>query len=410
LVYQNPTTIAPAPVVASTDKLIDNPGILPNDTWGFAIEDQLNFDATYATNDANNTYAKLLTTDQTIYQTDKALGETPAPLSTFTAYYGAKLTLATVAGDYKTTITYTAIGEEVPEPPGVACVSGEQFKGNVGNMQNIDTSAWVDGDTGIATDTRNNQKYCIGKLKDEKVWMLDNLKLELYDGMTLTSATTNVLETEPKTVTLATGGRLDGSNFTTSDYLTIDGTYSGGTDYDNFNAWRQVDPGDINTTLGNDVVRNCDPQGLKLNCGYLYNFYTATASSVDNSKTDDMASQSICPAGWKLPSGGSSSGDFGQLDLAYPPGTGSNHGGLDAQGLWLLTGAWRGVFSGRYDGFFSGQRPPQSQSYSVYWSSVYGPASFASGASVFGNDIVSPTGADVGRRYVGFAVRCLVVS
>jgi uncharacterized protein (TIGR02145 family) len=74
------------------------------------------FDTTHTTNNADNKYAKLLTTDQTIYQTDKALGETPAPLSNFTAYYGVRLTLATVAGEYKTTITYTAIGEVVPEP------------------------------------------------------------------------------------------------------------------------------------------------------------------------------------------------------------------------------------------------------------------------------------------------------
>jgi hypothetical protein len=45
------------------------------------------------------------------------LGGSPAPLTSFRAYYGARLTLGTIAGEYKTTITYTAIGAEVPEPP-----------------------------------------------------------------------------------------------------------------------------------------------------------------------------------------------------------------------------------------------------------------------------------------------------
>jgi uncharacterized protein (TIGR02145 family) len=75
-----------------------------------------NFDTAYTENNQNNRYALLPTTDQTIYQTEKALGETPAPLSDFKAYYGAKLTLATIAGEYKTTITYSAVGAEVPEP------------------------------------------------------------------------------------------------------------------------------------------------------------------------------------------------------------------------------------------------------------------------------------------------------
>jgi hypothetical protein len=92
--------------------------MLPNDSWGFAVEKQAgmtsNFDTIYTVNDANNKYALLPTSDQTIYETDKALGETPTPLSDFKSFYGAKLTLGTVAGEYKTTITYTAIGETVP--------------------------------------------------------------------------------------------------------------------------------------------------------------------------------------------------------------------------------------------------------------------------------------------------------
>jgi hypothetical protein len=126
LVYQNPTTVSPKPKVPSTAATIKNPAKLTNNQWGFAIEKQtgmdgsIGFETSYTVDNADNKYALLPTTSQTIYQTDKGLWEDPAPLSTFKVFYGSKLTLDTVAGKYKTTITYTAIGTDVPEGP-TAC-------------------------------------------------------------------------------------------------------------------------------------------------------------------------------------------------------------------------------------------------------------------------------------------------
>jgi uncharacterized protein (TIGR02145 family) len=307
-------------------------------------------------------------------------------------------------GNYNTEIAYI-ISENI-----VPCVYGPQFKGDVGNMQNIDTSTWNVGDTGIAIDTRNNQEYCIGKLKDNKVWMLDNLKLELTEGVILTPATTNV--SEDKTVgfdwdsfTSTHVNHTHNNNFVTQGYLTVSGSIGDGA---NNNAWRQVDPSMLNWSNNvncrhNGSNRVYDPNS-KTGCGYLYNFYTATASTAAG-VSSGTASGSICPSSWKLPSGQTSNGDFGVLDAAYPPGTGSSHNldSPDAQMLWPSAGAWRGAMGGRYEleayGVFQGQ-------VGYYWpSSIYGSTAayhmYFSGSSVV-------TGTNIISRYYGLAVRCLV--
>ncbi|MDR1300179.1 MAG: fibrobacter succinogenes major paralogous domain-containing protein [Candidatus Nomurabacteria bacterium] len=311
-------------------------------------------------------------------------------------------------GSYNTEIAYV-IAENIAQ---IACVSGTQFKGNVGNMQNIDVSSWNQGDTGIATDTRNGQEYCIGKLKDNKTWMLDNLKLELKPGMTLTSDTTNVPEFEPKTIDFAwgsfTSGTYDDStNFVKTGYLTRSGDSSSASP--NYDAWRQVDPGSTDTTLYGGS-RNCDPQGTKINCGYLYNYYTATvgsAAQADYSNGEGrgyIAQQSICPSGWKLPSGQNASGDFGILDNSYKPGgTGSNHSlaNPDTQGLWLSAGAWRSAFGGSYVSGLGGQG-----SGGYYWTSSARSATDVYSTYFDSSNVYS--GIRIYDRYGGFAVRCLV--
>jgi uncharacterized protein (TIGR02145 family) len=423
------------------------PAQLSLNSWGFALPD-LNltgygaFDTTYT--QRNNTpyttttdkYAATPTTDKEVKHllTGNYNDNTVVADDETTFYYGAAIDLNTLAGEYKTTITYTVTGETIPcqwEPgisfedencvePEVACVSGTQFKGNVGTMQNINTSTWNQGDTGIAKDIRNDQEYCIGKLKDDKVWMLDNLKLELgfkddanptKDTRILEPANTNIENDTPIYFTqdgTGTGQAMTGmtGNFTTSGYNTRSG--ASGTTSSNYDAWRQNDPGSEDTTLSSNS-RNCDPQGFRINCGYLYNFYTATAGSAaqadySNGDTGYIAQQSICPAGWKLPSGQNASGDFGVLDNSYKPGgTGSSHSlaNPDTQGLWLSAGAWRGAFSGSY---LSGLASQGSNGY--YWSSSVNTLSSAY-ATYFWNIHIYPGTYSYGR-YDGFAVRCLV--
>jgi uncharacterized protein (TIGR02145 family) len=235
--------------------------------------------------------------------------------------------------------------------------------------------------------------------------MIDNLKLELgvqdsdpiKDTTTLEPSNTNVTET--KTVALATGGRTGGSNFTTTGLLTVDNTDASGTNYDNYNAWRQVDPSNA-TSCANGNAYNSNS---KTGCGYLYNFYTATASTVDNTKINGKADYSICPVGWRLPSGQNSSGDYGNLDTKYDGGNGGAHyDNIITQGLWLSAGAWQGAFSGRYSIELNGQG-----SSGTYWSSTI-VSSYNAYSTFFYGSGVNPGNNNAYSRYNGFAIRCLV--
>ncbi|MDR1300303.1 MAG: hypothetical protein LBK50_01195 [Candidatus Nomurabacteria bacterium] len=305
----------------------------------------------------------------------------------------------------------------------IACASGSTFKGNVGNMQNLNTTSWSIGDTGIATDTRNNQEYCIGKLADNNTWMLDNLKLELTDGMILTPANTNV--DTSKTIYFTQDGTSAGTslagmtgNFTTSGYNTRDGSISSTSP--NYDAWRQNDPNDPVMSGSTNCINNTSTDfndgnvsyntNSKTGCGYLYNFYTATAGSAAQVEYSSgkglgyIAQQSVCPSGWKLPSGQSANGDFGKLDLAYQPGgtgVGHNLASPDTQMLWLPAGAWQGAFSGGYYSGLGGQG-----SYGFYWSSSVYSVDYAYVTFFVSNYVNSGTGDD--DRSYGRAVRCLV--
>ncbi|MDR1300241.1 MAG: hypothetical protein LBK50_00880, partial [Candidatus Nomurabacteria bacterium] len=276
-----------------------------------------------------------------------------------------------------------------------------------------------ENNTVTLTDTRaNNQAYLVRKLADGNCWMIDNLKLELKNGMVLSPVNTNV--TSDTTIYFTQNGAaggvaLDGMtyNFTTSGYLTRDNTNANGYDgigENNYTAWRQVDPSNIamckdNYYSGNgngDITYN---NNSKTGCGYLYNFYTAAAGTVDRTKTNGEANGSICPAGWKLPSGRNSSGDYGKLDLAYQPG-GTGTGGIRlgddviSQNLWLSAGAWQGTLSGMY----VSEIIKHGEGY--YWSSSI-VSNSAAYFALFSIDFVGP-GSASWPWYYGYAVRCLV--
>jgi uncharacterized protein (TIGR02145 family) len=306
------------------------------------------FDATYTTNNADNNYAKLPTTDQTIYQTDKALGETPAPLTDFTAYYAAKLTLDTIAGDYKTTITYSAIGDMVPcqwdesisfdsplcQEPSVACQSGPAFKGNIGDIRNVGTitAGWDIGDTGIATDNRGNgQNYCIGKLADNNIWMLNNLKLGSTDPITLTSGDTNLPSD--------TSFNLPALAHTYNTYA-YDLPYVYADDF-GYGAANKSATTDINSP---DFY------------GYYYNWCAAKGGIQESCTASDANPTSsitdICPANWRMPIDGGSS-EFailsdGMSDGAYRDLANSSDN-PDHFVNFQFSGPFRGVFAGDRD-------------------------------------------------------------
>lgn len=222
------------------------------------------------------------------------------------------------------------------------------------------------------------QDYQVAKLADNNCWMLDNLKLGSTSGtLTLTPADTNIAST------------------LTLPQLTDNAPMDTQEDIDNL----------FDTPFVFGPVPGDTGSG-ETNYGYLYNWFAATAGESrttmpGDGTNDDVAPYSICPANWRLPTGGSG-GEFSTLDIAWG---GTGEGSWDGEpniAQWNYNGAFKGVFSGYWIGEFDGQGD-----YGVFWSAsaVSGNADYAFYA-YFGADEVNPA---VGNaRVAGFSVRCLL--
>lgn len=127
-------------------------------------------------------------------------------------------------------------------------------------------------------------------------------------------------------------------------------------------SWSSLsDAWNINIDLSNIV--QADGPGLydtniasAQSYGYLYNWSAATAgeSRTSHDQNAGNAPYSICPANWRLPTGGPS-GEFSALDIAFG-GTGRYAGSGEPNiALWGHEGLFKGVFSGAWDGEFVGQ-------------------------------------------------------
>ncbi len=224
------------------------------------------------------------------------------------------------------------------------------------------------------TDNRGGttQTYEVAKLADNNCWMLTNLKLgSTTSTVTLTPADSNVA-----------------SNFTLPQLTT-----GGAIEYDLPRTYGPV-PGDTGSGA--------------TNYGYLYNFPAATAGESRTSLPGGSgnAPYSICPAGWKLPTG-RVGGDFSQLDIAFG-GNGNQQTGTLAHLAtgWYYGGAFKGVFSGWWYSSLSYQG-----SFGRWWSSSAFHALDAETAlstEVYTGG-VSPSADNSGaNRFTGLGVRCLL--
>lgn len=221
------------------------------------------------------------------------------------------------------------------------------------------------------TDSRGGttRTYDVAKLADGKCWMLTNLKLGSASGaITLTPADSNVA-----------------SSFNLPQLTT-----GGATEYDLPRAYGPV-PGDTGSGA--------------TNYGYLYNFAAATAGETRTTLTTGNAQYSICPANWRLPSGGGGAGnDFGDLDIAFGGTGNAMWNGEPSSAKWQPSGPFRGSFSGFWFDGFVGQGDAGS-----LWSASVNPVSPDNAYDAhFEPSFVLPGDYAFGGRYNGVGVRCLL--
>lgn len=233
-----------------------------------------------------------------------------------------------------------------------------------GNMQNwtgcsaiatpaYNTTSWASY-TRVLTDTRNGQKYRVRKMPDGKCWMIDNIKLANF---TLTSANSNVTSnfTIPANpvqgyATHSNGICVGGTAATYGDGLTCDGIgYETEESDANYSYIAYTDPALSDNPSYYACINQIgvSPDSLS-GCGYLYNWYTATAGTGKFSVTYGTynVASSICPAGWKLPT----ISQFRILDNALTTGstTDLDESTSAAGWKWWYNGVFEAASAGEY--------------------------------------------------------------
>lgn len=280
-----------------------------------------------------------------------------------------------------------------PNRTETASVSNTQITNtNMSSFTGVDCGSLSVGDIVSLTDERNGQTYRIKKMQDNKCWMVDNMKY-LGEGITISNvdSTTGIIYNNES-------GKLN----------TVDGTST--------QSSTNSDKAFYNNPMSNSYCYGTSVQSSYTKCGYLYNWYAATAGTGTYATSTDgtNVSGSICPTGWRLPSaysdGSTATGngtsftaaDFAVLNASMNAGsltTGSISDSYYAG--WQFTGAWSGVFSGYWLNGFNRQG---SRGY--YWSSTADSSTYARLLD-FGSSYVRP-GNSSGYKYNGYAVRCVM--
>ena len=250
------------------------------------------------------------------------------------------------------------------------------------------------GDTATLTDSRDGTTYTVGKLADGKCWMLDNLALDLTSSTVLNSM--NNTNTNASDTTL---GYLKGtSTGTTSDqYATAavsnwTSSYSYSAPLVNMTS-KDVIPTDATSTAG----------GYKI--GGYYNYCAASAGSycygngTSYGTPSGNATESICPAGWRMPTG-STSGEYSALANAIYGSTSSTS---DATAY----ANYRSALHLPLSGYFRNGSPYNQGSNGYWWSSTRN-RNYYMYYLLANTSAIYP--AYVDYRYYGYSLRCMAGS
>ncbi|MCL2371553.1 hypothetical protein FWC63_02305 [Candidatus Saccharibacteria bacterium] len=322
--------------------------------WGFAIPSgQISgvindFNATYQVSNslANTSRFAALPTDTTPISITDTANTTP---NNYNIFFAVSAGTYMPTGNFTGEVTISASINIIP-PPLIL-------------MQEI-THLNCPTERTMAVDARDNRTYWVQRMPDGMCWMLTNLAYGGGGNNTFNDAVDWLQEGLQNNIGAALFARPPGANPTTfpqAPSTAIDGGVA--------LAGRQF--------------------------GYLYNWCAAMGDQGDacqdsNSWQPDQA-MSICPAGWRLPTGEPTTGEFALLNNAVNNGATGTDAGLRTN--------WLGQYGGQFwnGNFFPG--------IGHYWSStVFG--SVGARSLVFEADVVAPaTSSD--QKASGNAVRCV---
>ncbi len=247
-----------------------------------------------------------------------------------------------------------------------------------GIMQNWTGCANLSKNQVVAlTDMRDNNTYLVAKLGDNKCWQVENLRLApnaANISANNTNGPTSSFISEAR-ASVPSNTLCNGNNAACLDIL-------------------QYNLSNINSALDPAYETNIAGQPASwYGYGGYYNWYTATAGNGTYAMDSGSTTGDICPAGWRLPTGGED-GDGNQLNTAINSGKTNNDENFRKYPNNF-------VYSGDYNRNTTGGR----STYARYWTST---ASSANNAYRLGLTSGSVTlKSNNYNKWAAFAIRCI---
>ena len=303
-----------------------------------------------------------------------------------------------------------------------------------GTGQGSLTQAPTDGTANLSsvsalTDQRDNETYAIAKLADGKCWMIENLRLEAEN--TRTAEKQALAQGYGTSTTYGNfGGLADAEssgftpNYSANSLYSNDGsndTINIGTSnypasrmprYNNWNNQSTSTNRPQNPTI-NDATNSTTNAGM-----YSYgNYYTWHAAIADTTyySSGDHNTTSICPTGWQIPLGNTSTGDITQAEADAA----NKVGGFSYLDRKMGgTGAYQSTTAGSlrwrqfpvnflYSGTFSTSSAYNRGRYGYYWSSTAYNNLNSYYLSLDSSGVDPGTGSS--SKYYGRSIRCTTI-
>ena len=261
--------------------------------------------------------------------------------SSFKSTYAAFVASAQPADTYTGKVKYTVVHPANADTPPRVSIEDLTYMQDFNNLSAEDrvgvTLSMQYDKTYNLIDNRDNRTYQVARLKDDGIWMAENLDL----GRTaltqdLTSANTN-LDANAATVSAETFNSWVKSSSSFTDH-----------------SAELIPLSTSNTSDGRDTdLASNTPYGT------LYNYCATSAGTICTTYYYDNATSDICPAGWRLPTG-NTTGEFQALyDL-------TDYKSIDKMRAPITSGGAAFALAG----YFYTSTPIYQGSIGEYWSST----------------------------------------
>ena len=347
--------------------------------------------------------------------------------SSFTTTYATYISPTQAAGTYLGQVKYL-LTHPSTAPPTSAYIMQE-----VADWEDELTN---EGDSVVAFDNRDGKSYWVTRLADGNLWMTSNLDLDIGGTNTapLNSNNTDISTTASGSGIYSAGyTEQDGvwtwspvSTAITSNYY-ISGTSVKPSAWptNNYTTPYSAEGGDTyyytSNTTGNDTRYNSlqackNASHTEDECKHYFagNYYNWSAAIASNNSTnigstaEEIASNSICPKGWRLPNASQTdnvNNEFGRM--LYEEGiTAALSNGNESVGY--ATGGFNKLRSNPYyfvrSGSIYGGTLTDPSVYGFYWSSTVSSSTYAYSLSFSGTDIYPARNYS---RFTGRSVRCV---